>query len=273
MKKIEEIKAIIGKYIQDTFTEEQLIESFNTVSINEILEKSLQYFSKFIKQLNFQVKYYDIKEDEEFKNFIIDVFLEFWTEGFASDTLQDRVFILKNYRGLGSISIEKQGVVASCVKKYNSISIDGDLCWGYKNGGSTTRTAKVLLNEVIYDYIDNEDYRKMASDFADEVLSIFQQNKPARIEERKIIDWVIKYKENNNISINENIVKKVCTELGITQKELAEIMKINDVTVRNWSSKGQIPDSSIVFMEYIIENKKLKDDLTIIKKAHEILHR
>ena len=39
MKKIEEIKAIIEKYIQDTFTEEQLIESFNTASINEILEK------------------------------------------------------------------------------------------------------------------------------------------------------------------------------------------------------------------------------------------
>lgn len=75
------------------------------------------------------------------------------------------------------------------------------------------------------------------------------------------------------MSEEQNIVKKVCAELGITQKELAEIMKINDVTVRSWSSKGQIPDSSIVFMEYIIENKKLKDDLTIIKKAHEILHR
>ncbi|MFW2600185.1 hypothetical protein [Aliarcobacter butzleri] len=68
-----------------------------------------------------------------------------------------------------------------------------------------------------------------------------------------------------------NIVKKVCAELGITQKELAEIMKINDVTVRNWSSKGQIPESSIAFMEYIIENKNLKEENQEIRKALSIL--
>ncbi|MFY4862380.1 hypothetical protein ACOTWK_05845 [Aliarcobacter butzleri] len=69
----------------------------------------------------------------------------------------------------------------------------------------------------------------------------------------------------------ENIVKKVCAELGITQKELAEIMKINDVTVRNWSSKGQIPESSISFMEYLIENKNLKKENEEIKQALSIL--
>ena len=77
-----------------------------------------------------------------------------------------------------------------------------------------------------------------------------------------------KYSYSTN---NENIVKKVCTELGITQKELAEIMKINDVTVRNWSSKGQIPESSIAFMEYIIENKNLKEENQEIRKALSIL--
>ncbi|QNK86049.1 XRE family transcriptional regulator [Aliarcobacter cryaerophilus] len=69
----------------------------------------------------------------------------------------------------------------------------------------------------------------------------------------------------------ENIVKKVCTELGITQKELAEIMKINDVTVRNWSSKGQIPDSSIAFMELILENQKIIKENQEMKQALSIL--
>lgn len=68
-----------------------------------------------------------------------------------------------------------------------------------------------------------------------------------------------------------NIVKKVCTELGITQKELAEIMKINDVTVRNWSSKGQIPDSSIAFMELILENQKIIKENQEMKQALSIL--
>ena len=69
----------------------------------------------------------------------------------------------------------------------------------------------------------------------------------------------------------QNIIKKTCKELNITQKELAELMKINDVTVRSWSSKGQIPESSIAFMEYIIENKNLKEENQEIKKALSIL--
>ncbi|MFW2578427.1 hypothetical protein [Aliarcobacter butzleri] len=71
--------------------------------------------------------------------------------------------------------------------------------------------------------------------------------------------------------LQENIVKRVCAKLGITQKELAEIMKINDVTVRNWSSKGQIPESSISFMECLIENKNLKKENEEIKQALSIL--
>lgn len=271
MKKIEEIKTIIENVLQN-FTEQELIDTFKIASADDILEKSLAYFSKFIKQINFQVKYYDIKEDEEFNNFITDIFTEIWDEGFTSFTLQDRVFILKNYKGLGSISIEKQGVIASHVKKYPLVYIDGDLCWGYKDGSSVRRTAILLLNEVIYDYdVENKTYEKMASDFADEVLSIFQQNAPARLEERKIIDWIIKYKENNNISINENIVKKVCTELGITQKELAEELGVDDGTVRKWSSAGKAPDMAERFMICLLENKKLKSDFEILRKAHKII--
>jgi transcriptional regulator with XRE-family HTH domain len=39
----------------------------------------------------------------------------------------------------------------------------------------------------------------------------------------------------------ENLVKKTCRELGITQKELAEKLGVNDGTVRNWASSGNIP--------------------------------
>lgn len=66
-----------------------------------------------------------------------------------------------------------------------------------------------------------------------------------------------------------NIVKKVCIELGINQRELAEIMKINDVTVRNWSSKGQIPESSLAFMSYILENQKIKKENAEMKQIFQ----
>lgn len=72
---------------------------------------------------------------------------------------------------------------------------------------------------------------------------------------------------------NENIVKKVCAELGITQKALSEVMKINEVTVRNWSSKGQIPDSSITFMELLLENKKLKEENQEMKQVFNLINK
>ncbi|MFX4240279.1 helix-turn-helix domain-containing protein [Aliarcobacter butzleri] len=43
-------------------------------------------------------------------------------------------------------------------------------------------------------------------------------------------------RSNEVVQTEENLIKKACEEFQVTQKELAEIMKINDVTVRNWSS-------------------------------------
>ena len=71
--------------------------------------------------------------------------------------------------------------------------------------------------------------------------------------------------------MKENIVKKVCKELGITQKELANIMKVNEVTARNWSSKGNIPETSIEFMKLLIENHKLKDKVNKVQTALKLL--
>lgn len=73
------------------------------------------------------------------------------------------------------------------------------------------------------------------------------------------------------MSEEQNIVKKVCAELGITQKELAEKFGISTSAISQWNE--DIPKTAQVALELLIENKKLKDDLNIIKKAHEILHR
>ncbi|MDD3056185.1 MAG: XRE family transcriptional regulator [Aliarcobacter sp.] len=72
----------------------------------------------------------------------------------------------------------------------------------------------------------------------------------------------------------ENIVKRVCRELNITQKELSDLMGVNDGTPAQWSSKGNIPDMAYKFMECLIENKKLKLKTekinTILKLFREI---
>ena len=70
----------------------------------------------------------------------------------------------------------------------------------------------------------------------------------------------------------ENIVKRTCKELGITQKELAEKLDIPQSTMARWQS-GDIPKMSKLALELILENKELKDDMNILKKAHKILHK
>ena len=62
-----------------------------------------------------------------------------------------------------------------------------------------------------------------------------------------------------------NLVKKTCKELGITQKELAEKIGVHDVTVRNWTSKGNIPEIAKNFMILLVEKKELVNYVSKMK--------
>jgi len=70
---------------------------------------------------------------------------------------------------------------------------------------------------------------------------------------------------------DENIVKKTCKELGITQKELAERLGVNDGTVRQWSSQTKPPEWAIKFMNVLIENKLLNERVTKFSTALNML--
>ena len=69
----------------------------------------------------------------------------------------------------------------------------------------------------------------------------------------------------------ENIVKRVCKELSITQKELAEKLGVSKPTIERWSAKGDIPESSARMLEMFLENQKLKQELDELKTALKIL--
>jgi transcriptional regulator with XRE-family HTH domain len=57
----------------------------------------------------------------------------------------------------------------------------------------------------------------------------------------------------------ENLVKKTCRELGITQKELAEMMGVNPITPSQWVTKNSIPEWANKFMNLILENHKNRE--------------
>jgi len=67
----------------------------------------------------------------------------------------------------------------------------------------------------------------------------------------------------------ENIVKRVCKELSITQKELAEKLGVPQSTVSGWAN-GDIPKMTKYALELMIENHNLETKLSVFKKAYKI---
>jgi len=71
---------------------------------------------------------------------------------------------------------------------------------------------------------------------------------------------------------DENIVKKTCKELGITQKELAERLEVPQPTISRWaSSTDDIPRMAQKYLELLSETESLKEKFEILKQAHKIL--
>lgn len=111
------------------------------------------------------------------------------------------------------------------------------------------------------------DYTKLKFDKDEKaIVAKMQQGSDGvyELEEQRIIS---KLEEQNN----ENIVKRVCKELGITQRELAERMKVNEVTVRQWSSKGEVMPNVEVTLNLLLENHRLKAQLKDLKSFAELI--
>ena len=75
-------------------------------------------------------------------------------------------------------------------------------------------------------------------------------------------------KEGNSKRSEENLVKKTCRELGITQKELAERIGVNSGTVRNWSSNNIIPQNIMNHLNLLVEYNK---EVEFKKKFKELI--
>ena len=68
----------------------------------------------------------------------------------------------------------------------------------------------------------------------------------------------------------ENIVKKVCRELGITQAELARMLKVSPHVISKWVTSST-PHTAKLALELMLENKKLKKHIKNIKNFYETI--
>ena len=69
----------------------------------------------------------------------------------------------------------------------------------------------------------------------------------------------------------QNIVKRVCKELGVTQRELAERMGVHQNMPAKWSSGDEPSQMAINFMELLINHEKTKRQLDKFKQGFALI--
>ena len=67
------------------------------------------------------------------------------------------------------------------------------------------------------------------------------------------------------------MVKKYCEILGCNQKTLAQKLALNPQTFAKWNERGEIPQSSLITLELLVENHKLKQQMQTLKAFSSLL--
>ncbi|WP_457749225.1 DUF6166 domain-containing protein [Sulfurimonas sp.] len=145
-----------------------------------------------------------------------------------------------------------------------------------KNGfdwGNTSKGSLQLAFSILYQLSNKETAQKYAEQFcedsikklnsrdwilqASDVLSWIDRNCDIIKEEQKIQKTTKLKPINRKIKkTKSNVVKDVCTELDITQKQLAQVLEVPEGTVSSWAVKNEIPRLGKKAIEFYIQNTK-----------------
>ena len=152
--------------------------------------------------------------------------------------------------------------------------------WGYVNEGS-----EQLAFSMLYQLSNEEFARENALKYVEDVIKTFT-TRDWLLNASDVLEWIdnnsteeeaqqsVLDQEDREIKINRlvaskkknkkhktNIVKDICKEIGITQKNLAEILEVPEGTVSSWAVKNEIPRLGKKAIEFYILNKKKKINL------------
>lgn len=68
--------------------------------------------------------------------------------------------------------------------------------------------------------------------------------------------------------VEENIVKRVCEEFNLSQKELSELLEVAPTTISGWNEK--MPKMAKMALELMLKNKYLDEQLFCNKVIEEL---
>lgn len=139
--------------------------------------------------------------------------------------------------------------------------------WGHVGSG-----AKQLSFSMLCQLSDKDFAQEYAVEFMNDIVKSFS-SRDWILNASEVISWISKRKDveepsqlfnklPSNLKISKtrkrtktNVVKAVCKELDITQKNLANILEVPEGTVSSWAVKNEIPRLGKKAIEFYIQNK------------------
>jgi len=139
--------------------------------------------------------------------------------------------------------------------------------WGHVGSG-----AKQLAFSMLYQVSDKEFAETHTVKFMNDVVKFFN-SRDWVLSASDVLSWIRKHSDAeqpnelfrklpSNLKISKtrkraknNVVKEICKELDITQKNLATILEVPEGTVSSWAVKNEIPRLGKKAIEFYIQNK------------------
>lgn len=155
------------------------------------------------------------------------------------------------------------------------LPLRADIYQHSKNGfdwGNTSKGAMQLSFAILYQLSNQETAIKYAKDFCEDVVQKLN-SRDWILNASDVLSWI----EKNCVTLEEqeqpttkkthikrkkikkeksNIVKEICQELNITQKQLAKILEVPEGTVSSWAVKNEIPRLGKKAIEFYMQNAK-----------------
>lgn len=173
-------------------------------------------------------------------------------------------YVFKGHRTLLGSKFVTYGEV-ELNNRYDLYSKSDTFNWGDGSSGSHQ-----LAFSMLCQLSDEHFAREYCPKFANEVIRELN-SRDWVLSSSDVLSWISKY-SNDYTKVNEpvqnitrskkpnkkkiNVVKEVCNELSITQKNLALILEIPEGTVSSWAVKNEIPRLGKKAIEFYIEKQK-----------------
>lgn len=193
-------------------------------------------------------------------------------------TLNNHVF--KGHRALLGSRFVTYGEVELPLRYELFQKSDNNFDWGNIN-----KSSQQLAFSMLCQIGDKELASKYADQFAKNVISTLS-SRDWVIPASDVHEWInhncesteinIVHKQTNNVKnfkskVKTNVIKEICKELNITQKNLAHILEVPEGTVSSWAVKNEIPRLGKKAIEFYIQNVKNQKIVDSYRSFKELL--